>query len=904
LSSALLEIMLRRYYRLHPLSAVREILCGELRFIQGDYEHRGVRVRVLATHAPYEHLRQTFAALTRQIAETPRDGRELAIDLYVWSQWRQWRQASAETLAADAVAAELSALLASHGFPPGLRRVAVSLSGPQGFEHFTYRPTEGTPGYTEDRLQRGLHPMVAQRLELWRLLNFRLERLPAPEGVFLFLGVAAENPRDARLFALAEVRDLTPLGDSADRTVQLPELEHTLLEALAGIRHFQARRTAGERLLWNRVLLNIWPPVDLPPAELHGLLQRLAPLGEGLGLEKVVVRFRIPQAAGGETQDRVLEISDPGESGMRLRFRKPSTAPLKPLREYAQKVVELRRRGLLYPYELIKRLAAPRQAAPTDLPPGDFTEYDLAPGDPSRLVPVARPYGGNTANIVLGVIRSYTERYPEGMARVLLIGDPSHSMGSLAEPECRRILGALDLASTLGVPVEWFAVSSGARIAMDSGTENMDWIARVLRRIVTFTDQGGEINLVVAAINAGAQPYWNAAATMLMHTRGILIMTPEGTMVLTGKQALDYSGGVSAEDNQGIGGYERIMGPNGEAQYFARDVAEACRLLLAHYEHTYKAPGELFPRPAASRDPRQRDVRAFPHGGAFETVGDVFSEATNPGRKRPFEIRRVMSAVVDQDLVPLERWYGMRGAEIAVVWEAHLGGYPVCLLGFESKPLPRLEPRPVDGPRQWTGSTLFPAAAKKVARAIHAASGNRPLVVLANLSGFDGSPESMRLAQLEHGAEIGRAIVEFRGPIVLCVVSRFHGGAFVVFSQALNDNLEVAALEGSHASVLGGTTAAAMVFGREVDRRAWEDPRLAGFTGDRATAVEGEKAPLFAAVRAEKLGEVAAELDRIHDISRAQEKGSVHHVLPPERLRPYLIEAVERGMAKSLRTGL
>ena len=42
-------------------------------------------------------------------------------------------------------------------------------------------------------------------------------------------------------------------------------------------------------------------------------------------------------------------------------------------------------------------------------------------------------------------------------------------------------------------------------------------------------------------------------------------------MVLTGKQAIDYSGGVSAEDNLGIGGYGRVMGPNGEAQYWAPD---------------------------------------------------------------------------------------------------------------------------------------------------------------------------------------------------------------------------------------------------------------------------------------------------------------------------------------------
>ena len=61
-------------------------------------------------------------------------------------------------------------------------------------------------------------------------------------------------------------------------------------------------------------------------------------------------------------------------------------------------------------------------------------------------------------------------------------------------------------------------------------------IAQVLRRLVEFTQAGGEINLVVDGINVGAQPYWNAEATMLMHTRGILIMTPNAAMVLTGQR--------------------------------------------------------------------------------------------------------------------------------------------------------------------------------------------------------------------------------------------------------------------------------------------------------------------------------------------------------------------------------
>ena len=44
----------------------------------------------------------------------------------------------------------------------------------------------------------------------------------------------------------------------------------------------------------------------------------------------------------------------------------------------------------------------------------------------------------------------------------------------------------------------------------------MDWVSRALRRIIEFTQGGGEVNVVVAGINVGAQPYWNAEATMLM----------------------------------------------------------------------------------------------------------------------------------------------------------------------------------------------------------------------------------------------------------------------------------------------------------------------------------------------------------------------------------------------------
>ncbi|MBK6847071.1 MAG: carbamoyl-phosphate synthase subunit L [Proteobacteria bacterium] len=897
----MLELLLRRHYRIRPLERVRLLQHEHGPVVAAEYPYEGQRIQVLSACSEPARLASTLRTLVALSAGCGA-GEAYALEIYCRRQ---------DPIAdVGQLGEELLALV--QRLEPGrpLRRIVIGVShaGEESrIEYFTFR--QGPGGFAEDKLYRGLHPMIGKRLQLWRLSNFEIERLPSVEEIYLYRATARDNPKDERLFALAEVRDLTAVRDAQGRVERLPELERLLFEALASIRRVQAQRAPQQRLHWNRVQLFVWPVFELRAEELNAVVHRLAPATAGLGLERVLVRARMPEAESLELRDRVLDIAKRGGAGVTVRFRDPPTAPMQPVTEYVQKVVSLRQRGLLYPYELIEMLTPAREGVQAEYPPGEFLEHDLdAEG---RLVPVERPYGLNKANIVVGLLRHFTARYPEGMTRVALFGDPSRGMGALAEPECRRINAALALAQQLGVPLEWFAVSAGAKISMSSGVENMDWISLVLRRLIEFTQAGGEVNVVVMGINVGAQPYWNAEATMLMHTRGILIMTAQGSMVLTGKRALDYSGGVSAADNEGIGGYDHIMGPNGQAQYFAADVHEACQLLLRYYEHSYVAPGERFPRRGASSDAAERDVRSYPHGRidgtSFLTVGEVFSDEHNPGRKKPFDIRRVMHAVVDQDDQPLERWYNMRDAETSVVWDACLGGYPVCLLGLESRPLPRLGFVPADGPRRWTAGTLFPQSSKKVARAINSVGGRRPLVVLANLSGFDGSPESMRNVQLEYGAEIGRAVVNFRGPIVFAVISRYHGGAFVVFSNQLNERIEVAALQGTHASVIGGAPAAAVVFSRDVEKRTRDDARVRELERQCRAAEGVEKVRLRArldalmrVVESEKLGEVAEEYDRVHDIFRAQKMGSVHHIIAPERLRPYLVEAIERGVQREL----
>jgi acetyl/propionyl-CoA carboxylase alpha subunit/acetyl-CoA carboxylase carboxyltransferase component len=884
---AVLEVAARRYYRIRDLADLGLVDAGGVRMAVADYPYAGRHHRLVVAFGAAGTLPEIVRGVAAHLAGSAEQVHPV-IDLHLWQ--------AGEPGDVDAVAEALRATLGADGFGRPVHRVDVTITAePPGPRlpvtyHYCFRP--GADGLVEDPLYRNMHPMLAKRLTLDRLRHFAITRLDSAEDVYLFHGVARANPKDERLFALAEVRDLTPVRDEAGKVVALPLLDRILMDTLSGIRRFQSHRPPGRRLLENVVLLHVRPPWTVPVGLWRDLAHRLAPAIEGLGIERVVARVRIA-GTDGTLRDADLHVTNPGARGVVVRREEPDDEPIEPLDDYRLRVLQTQRRSGVYPFELI-RLLTPPEGTASDFPAGDFVEHDL--DGEGRLVPVDRAPGGNTANLVVGVIRNVVPTVPEGMRRVLIAGDPSRSLGSLAEAECRRIVAALDLAERLGVPVEWFAVSSGARISMSSGTENMDWIGDVLRRIVTFTQAGGEINVVVTGINVGAQPYWNAEATMLMHTRGILVMLPESAMVLTGKQALDFSGGVSAEDNLGIGGFERIMGPNGQAQYRAADLESACEILFRHYAHTYVVPGERFPRRAASGDPVDRDVCRSPHplmeGSDFTTVGDVFSATRNAERKKPFDIRSVMRAVSDQDHRPLERWSRWQHADTAVVWDAHIGGIPVCLIGFTSCPVSREGLVPGDGPGAWTSGTLFPQSSKKVARAVNAASGNRPVVVLANLSGFDGSPESMRSRQLEYGAEIGRAVTNFDGPIVFAVISRYHGGAFVVFSKRLNEDLEVVAVEGSYASVIGGAPAAAVVFAREVQARTDADPRVVEAEGRELREVSE-------AVRSEKLGEVAREFDAIHSIERAREMGSVDRIIPASGLRPYLVEALERGMGRA-----
>ncbi len=309
--------------------------------------------------------------------------RGLAADQPVVVDIESWRE---EPLLADEeMAAELARLLAGTNFGRDLRRLTVTVtSATRGAEHaeehhrtqaFSY--SQADTGFAEDLLFRNMHPMIAERLDLWRLSNFTLSRLPSAEDVYLFHAVAHANPKDERLIAIAEVRDLTAARDSAGDIIGYPLLEGILVQAFADIRSALRGQSQRQRPLRNRVMLYVRPVWDVPTATWRNLAHQLASQAADLGLEKVVARIRMPDKATGELREAILDVENVADRGVTVRVRPPSDRPIQPLTEYRQKALRAERLGLPYPYELIRMLTPPRDA-PADFPAGDFTEYDLS----------------------------------------------------------------------------------------------------------------------------------------------------------------------------------------------------------------------------------------------------------------------------------------------------------------------------------------------------------------------------------------------------------------------------------------------------------------------------------------------------------------------------------------------
>ena len=274
----MLEVLIKRHYLEHELHGPHHFLANGRPFAIADYTlddrptHLTSTIGDVAELTPGSDLDLSVANDVWSRVE----GHDSVVDLYL--RWRDQPSDPEET--STALAERLGAL----DWAKDVRRVAVAVTstGDRPVGYFTYRPQDGD--LAEDRLVRGVHPMVGRRLQLWRLRDFDVTRLEAPEDVFLYECVARDNPEDRRLVAAAQVRQLVVVRDESGRVTGLPQVERAIANCLDAIRRLRAERgSAGSRLDMNYVWVTIWPLIDADLDQLTALQAEIAPLTVGAG---------------------------------------------------------------------------------------------------------------------------------------------------------------------------------------------------------------------------------------------------------------------------------------------------------------------------------------------------------------------------------------------------------------------------------------------------------------------------------------------------------------------------------------------------------------------------------------------------------------------------------------------
>ena len=409
----MLEVLARRHYReyaLHDLRSIEGGVDGDRPRVVADYSLDERPTRLVSTIGTYAELAGPLGGLASAIGgdvAARGAGHDAVVDLYL-----HWPDAPED---ADETSRALGPLVAALPFAHDVRRLSVAVCAgarrPVGY--YAFRP-DGAGGVVEDTLTRGVHPMVGRRLNLWRLREFDVTRIEAPEDVLLYECVARENPADRRLVALAQVRQLAVVRDEHGRVSGLPHAERAVENCLEAIRRTRvARGAAGSKLDMNHVWVHVWPVVEIDSDGLAALGNKISPLTDGAGIEEVLAQGRVLGPDGTSVPVCVRFGAQPG-AGVVTSVEDAPTDVLKPLDDYAAKVLRARRRGLVYPYELAPMLAGPG---------GSLVEHDL--DDTGTLVPVERLRGQNKAGIIAAVVTTPTRLHPEGVTRVVLCGDPT-----------------------------------------------------------------------------------------------------------------------------------------------------------------------------------------------------------------------------------------------------------------------------------------------------------------------------------------------------------------------------------------------------------------------------------------------------------------------------------------------
>jgi propionyl-CoA carboxylase beta chain len=371
-----------------------------------------------------------------------------------------------------------------------------------------------------------------------------------------------------------------------------------------------------------------------------------------------------------------------------------------------------------------------------------------------------------------GVVTGYGK--VNGRAIYLFSQDFTVFGGALGEMHAMKIANVMDLAAKNGAPFIGLNDSGGARI--QEGVVSLDGYGHIFYRNAIYSGVIPQISVILGPCAGGAvySPAITDFVFMVDKTSQMFITGPKVIETVTGEK-------ISSED---LGGSKVHNAISGNAHFRAETEQEILQQVRDLLSYLPQNNDEKPPRLEVDHldDYRPELTEVVP----FEAI-------------RPYDIRRVIEQVVDQDsFMEVQKEF----ARNVVVGLARIKGEVVGLV--------------CNQPKVMAGG-LDIDSSDKAARFIRFCdSFNIPIITFEDVTGFFPGIKQEHGGIIRHGAKILYAYSEATVPKMTVILRKAYGGAYVALnSKSIGADL-VFSWPNAEIAVMGPQGAANVIFSREI----------------------------------------------------------------------------------------
>lgn len=371
-----------------------------------------------------------------------------------------------------------------------------------------------------------------------------------------------------------------------------------------------------------------------------------------------------------------------------------------------------------------------------------------------------------------GVVTGYGK--VNGRAIYLFSQDFTVFGGALGEMHAMKIANVMDLAAKNGAPFIGLNDSGGARI--QEGVVSLDGYGHIFYRNAIYSGVIPQISVILGPCAGGAvySPAITDFVFMVDKTSQMFITGPKVIETVTGEK-------ISAED---LGGSKVHNAISGNAHFRAQTEQEILQQVRDLLSYLPQNNDEKPPRLEVDNldDYRPELTEVIP----FEAI-------------RPYDIRRVIEQVVDQDsFMEVQKEF----ARNIVIGLARIKGEVVGLV--------------CNQPKVMAGG-LDIDSSDKAARFIRFCdSFNIPIITFEDVTGFFPGIKQEHGGIIRHGAKILYAYSEATVPKMTVILRKAYGGAYVALnSKSIGADL-VFSWPNAEIAVMGPQGAANVIFSREI----------------------------------------------------------------------------------------